>query len=47
MSVMLPEGITGQTWFRGARMGFWAKGSAGAVLSEPIDSGKFEFASGF
>lgn len=47
MLMMLPEGITGQTKFRSARMGFWAKGSAGVVLSEQTDSGKFEFASGF
>lgn len=47
MLMMLPEGITGRTKFRSARMGFWAKGSAGVVLSEQTDSGKFEFASGF
>lgn len=47
MIMMLPEGITGQIWFRSARMGFWAKGNAGAVLSKQTDSGKFEFASGF
>lgn len=44
--MMLPEEITG-LWFRSARMGFWAKGSVGAVPSEQTDSGKFEFASGF
>lgn len=47
MLMMLPEGITGETWFRNARMGFWAKGSAGAVLSEQTDLGKFDFAAGF
>lgn len=47
MLMMLPEGIIGETWFRSARMGFWVKGNAGAVLSEQTDSGKFEFASDF